>query len=179
MVPATAPEQGPGMDQDDLLPAGWSSPLGLHRHAAGPERPGLADPVDGRGEGEDHSLREDPQRGQPLRPEVGTVPGSTAGLATGPNAVRQQSGRIPLEEARGTMHDLRPTSASRGGGLRRSTIGSGAAEADRRRRRTWSCSTSTVIGRSTCKNDGRKRPRPARGVRERLSWMRGNSHVQF
>src|SRR3954451_23608960 len=24
-----------------------------------------------------------------------------------------------------------------------------------------------------------KRPRPARGVRECLSWMRGNSHVQF
>ena len=37
----------------------------------------------------------------------------------------------------------------------------------------------TVIGRSTCKKDGQKRPRPARGVREGLSWMRGNSHVQF
>ena len=37
----------------------------------------------------------------------------------------------------------------------------------------------TVIGRSTRKKDGRKRPRPAWDVRERLSWMRGNSHVQF
>src|SRR5438034_11685438 len=37
----------------------------------------------------------------------------------------------------------------------------------------------TVIGRSTCKKDRQKRPRPARGVREGLSWMRGNSHVQF
>ena len=61
----------------------------------------------------------------------------------------------------------------------RSTIGSGAAEAVRTRRTTWSCSMPTVIGRSTCKNDGPKRPRPARGVREGLSWMRGNSHVQF
>src|SRR4051794_23234405 len=37
----------------------------------------------------------------------------------------------------------------------------------------------TATGRSTCKKDGRKRPRPARGVREGLSWMRGDSHVQF
>ena len=37
----------------------------------------------------------------------------------------------------------------------------------------------TVIGRSTCKKNGQKRPRPARGVWEDLSWMRGNSHVQF
>src|SRR5208337_3343331 len=36
-----------------------------------------------------------------------------------------------------------------------------------------------VIGRSTCNKDGQKRPRPARGVSECSSWMRGNSHVQF
>jgi hypothetical protein len=61
----------------------------------------------------------------------------------------------------------------------RSIIASGAAEAVRTRRTTWSYSTPTVIGRSTFKNDGPKRPRPARGVSEGLSWMRGNSHVQF
>ena len=61
-----------------------SPPLGLHRHAVRPERPGLADPVDGSSQGEDHSLREDPERRQSLRSEVGTVPGSTAGLATEP-----------------------------------------------------------------------------------------------
>jgi hypothetical protein len=37
----------------------------------------------------------------------------------------------------------------------------------------------TVIGRSMCKEDGQKRPRPARGVREGLSCMKGNFHVQF
>src|SRR5437868_765665 len=37
----------------------------------------------------------------------------------------------------------------------------------------------TVIGRFMCKNDGPKRPRPARGVREGLSCMKGNFHVQF
>ena len=68
-------KKGRRMDQDDLLPVRWSSPLGLHRYAAGPERPRPADPVDGRGQGEDHSLREDPQRRQSLRSEVGTVPG--------------------------------------------------------------------------------------------------------
>ena len=156
------------------FPRRRASPLGLHRHAAGPERPGLADPVDGRGEGEDHSLREDPQRRQPLRSGVGTVPGSTAGLATGPNAGRSQSDRIPLEGTRGTMSwsAVNPCESQRR--TARSTIGSGAAEAVRTRRTTWSCCTPTVIGRSTCKNDGRKRPRPARGVREGLSWMRGN-----
>ena len=40
-------------------------------------------------------------------------------------------------------------------------------------------STPTVIGRSTCKKDGQKRPRPARGVSECLSCMNGDIHVQF
>ena len=116
---------------------------------------------------------------QPLRSEVGTVPGSTAGLATGPNADRSQSDRIPMEGTRGTMSwsAVNPCGSQRK--TARSTIGSGAAEAVRTRRTTWSCCMPTAIGRSTCKNDGRKRPRPARGVREGLSWMRGNSHVQF
>ena len=52
-------------------------------------------------------------------------------------------------------------------------------KAVRTRRTTWSCCMPTVIGRSTCKNDGRKQPRPARGVREGLSCMTGNCHVQF
>ena len=179
LVPATAPEEGPEVDQDDLLPARRSSPLGLHRHAAGPERPGPADPVDGRSQGEDHSLREDPERRQSLRSEVGTVPGSTAGLATGPDAGRSQSDRISLEGTRGTMSwsAVNPCGSQRK--TVRSIIGSGAAEAVRTRRTTWSCCMPTVIGRSTCKKDGPKRPRPARGVRECLSWMRGNSHVQF
>ena len=59
MVPATAPEEEPEMDQDELFPARRSSPLGLHRDAARPERPRPADPVDGSSAGEDHSLRED------------------------------------------------------------------------------------------------------------------------
>src|SRR3954453_3728040 len=117
MVSATTSEERREVDQAEILPARWTSPLGLHRRAAGPERPGLADPVDGRGEGEGHSLREDPQRGQPLRSEGGTVPGSTAGLATGPNADRPQSDRIPMEGTRGTMPDLRSTPASRRGRL--------------------------------------------------------------
>src|SRR5437762_675134 len=61
----------------------------------------------------------------------------------------------------------------------RSTIGSGAAEAVWTRRTTWSCCMPTVIGRSTCENDEQKRPRPARGVCEGLSCMKGNFHVQF
>ena len=102
----------------------------------------------------------------------------TAGLATGPDAGRSRSDRIPMEGARGTMRVCgQPLRSRRRTG--RSIIGSGAAEAVRTRRTTWSCSMPTAIGRSTCKNDGRKRPRPARGVREGLSWMRGNSHVQF
>ena len=117
MVPATAPEEGPEMDQDDLLPARRSSPLGLHRHAAGPERPGPADPVDGRGQGEDHSLCEDPERRQSLRSEVGTVPGGTVGLATDPDAGGSQSDRISLEGARGTMSGLWSTPADRRGRL--------------------------------------------------------------
>ena len=55
----------------------------------------------------------------------------------------------------------------------------GAPEAVPRWRITRSYFTPTVIGRFTCKQDGPKRPRPARGVSEGLSWMRGNSHVQF
>jgi hypothetical protein len=30
-----------------------------------------------------------------------------------------------------------------------------------------------------CRKDGRKRPRPAKGVREGLSYMNGNIHVWF
>ena len=60
VVPATAPEQESEVDQEEILPARRSPPLGLHGTAAGPERPGLADPVDGRSEREDHSLCEDP-----------------------------------------------------------------------------------------------------------------------
>ena len=44
-VPATASEAGPEMDQDDRFPARRSSPPGLHRHAAEPERPRPADPA--------------------------------------------------------------------------------------------------------------------------------------
>ena len=47
------------------------------------------------------------------------------------------------------------------------------------RRTTWRCSMSTAIGRSTCANDRPKQPRPGRGVREGLSCMTGNCHVQF
>src|SRR5262249_574273 len=82
-----------------------------------PERPRLADSVDGRGQGADHSLREDPERRQPLRSEVGTVPGSTAGLATGPNAGRPQPDRIPMEGTKGTMSSLWSTPANRRGRL--------------------------------------------------------------
>ena len=156
-----------------------------HRHwvftgtAAGPERPGLADPVDGSSQGEDHSLCEDPQRRQSLRSGVGTVPGSTAGLATGPNAEQVAAGSNT--SGRNKRDDVW-SAVNRCGSQRRtarSTIGSGAAEAVRTRRTTWSCCMPTVIGRSTCKNDGPKRPRPARGVCEGLSWMKGNFHVQF
>src|SRR5262249_29309846 len=59
LVPATAPAEGPEMDQDDLFPGRRSSPLGLHRDAAEPERPRPADPVDVSGQGADHSLCED------------------------------------------------------------------------------------------------------------------------
>src|SRR5262249_25048394 len=58
-----------------------------------------------------------------------------------------------------------------------STIGFGGAEAVRTQPTTWSCCTPTVIGKSMCRKDGRKRPRPARGVREGLSYMNGNIHV--
>ena len=117
LVPATAPEEEPEMDQDELFPARRSSPLGLHRYAVEPERPRPADPVDGSSQGEDHSLCEDPQRRQSLRSEVGTVPGSTVGLATGPNAGRSQSDRIPMEGTRGTMCGLRSTAADSRGRL--------------------------------------------------------------
>ena len=116
---------------------------------------------------------------QPLRSGVGTLPGSTAGLATGPNACGSGSDRVSLEGTRGAMRVCGQPLRISGGRLRRSTIGSGAAEADRTRRTTWSCCMPTVIGRSTCENSGRKRPRPARGVRECLSRMKGNFHVRF
>src|SRR5262249_21016340 len=80
-------------------------------------RPRPADSVDGRSQGEDHSLGEDPQRRQSLRSEVGTVPGSTVGLATGPDAGRSQSDRISAEGTRGTMSGLWSTAAARRGGL--------------------------------------------------------------
>ena len=67
--------------------------------------------------GEDHSLREDPQRRESLRSAVGTVPGSTVDLATGPDADRSQSDRISLEETKGTMHGLRSAAAIGRGGL--------------------------------------------------------------
>src|SRR5207302_8636497 len=51
VVPATAPEEGPERDQDDLFPARRSPPLGLHRHATRPQGPGLAAPVDCRVQG--------------------------------------------------------------------------------------------------------------------------------
>ena len=82
-----------------------------------PERPRPADPVDGRSQGEDHSLCEDPERRQSLRSEVGTVPGGTVGLATDPDAGRSQSDRISLEETRGTMSGLWSTPADSRGRL--------------------------------------------------------------
>ena len=38
LVPATASEEEPEVDQDDILPARRSSPLGLHRYAARPRK---------------------------------------------------------------------------------------------------------------------------------------------
>ena len=99
------------------------------------------------------------------------------GLATGPDAGRSAGGSNT--SGRNKRDDAWPA-VNRCGWRRRtarSTIASGAAEAVGTRRTTWSCSMPTAIGRSTCKKDGPKRPRPARGVREGLSWMRGNSHV--
>src|SRR3954465_2477678 len=105
------------MGQDDLFPEGRSSPLGLHRYAASPERPGRADPVDGSSPGEDHSLCEDSERRQSLRSAVGTVPGSTVGVATDPDADRSGSDRIPMEGPTGTMSSMRSTAADSRGGL--------------------------------------------------------------
>ena len=153
LVPATAPKQEREVDQDELLPARRSSPLGLHRHAVRPERPRPADPVDGSSQGEDHSLREDPERRESLRSGVGTVPGSTAGLATGPNA---GGSRIGSNISGRNRRDDAWSAVNRCGQQRktaRSIIGSGAAEAVRTRRTTWSCCMPTVIGRSTYKND--------------------------
>src|SRR5258707_5211962 len=116
LVPATASEEEPGMDQDDVFPARWPSPLDLHRYAVEPERPRPADPVDGSSQGADHPLCEDPERRQSLRSEVGTVPGSTVGLATDPDAGRSQSDRISLEGTKGTMSGLWSTAADRRGG---------------------------------------------------------------
>src|SRR5437667_238773 len=48
LVPATASDQEPEMDQDEIFPTRRSSPLGLHRRPDGSERPRLADPVDDR-----------------------------------------------------------------------------------------------------------------------------------
>ena len=59
-----------------------------------------------------------------------------------------------------------------------SIIASGAA-GGRDTADNLSCSMPTAIGRSTCANDRPKQPRPARGVREGLSCMTGNCHVQF
>ena len=67
--------------------------------------------------GEDPSLCKDPQRRQPLRSGVGTVPGSTAGLATGPNAEGSQPDRVLMEGPRGTMRDVRSTLANHRGRL--------------------------------------------------------------
>src|SRR5262249_6951738 len=117
MVPATAPEQEPEMDQDALFPARRTSPLGLHRPDGGPEGPAPGDQTDGRGSGEDHPLREDPERREPLRSTVGTVPRGTDGLATEPDAGRSQVDRLSLEEAERTMSDLWPTPADDRGGL--------------------------------------------------------------
>src|SRR5947209_20514639 len=151
----------------------------VYRHAAEHQNPRLADPVDVRGEGEDYPLCEDPKRRESLRSAVGTVPGSTVDLATGPDADRQQADRVSLEE---TKRDDVGSAVSHCAWQRRtvrSIIASGAAEVVGTRRTTWSCSMSTAIGRSTCANDRPKQPRPARGVREGLSCMTGNCHVQF
>jgi len=62
-------------------------------------------------------LREDSERRQSLRSGVGAVPGSTAGLATGPNAGRSQSDRVLMEGTTGTMRGLRSTAADSRGRL--------------------------------------------------------------
>src|SRR5271166_1013971 len=77
------------------------------------------------------------------------------------------------------MCGLRSTAADSKRTTVRFIIGSGVAKAVLKWRITWSYSTPTVIGRFTCKKDGQKRPRPARGVSECLSCMNGNIHVQF
>src|SRR5271157_2948870 len=77
------------------------------------------------------------------------------------------------------MCGLRSTAADSKRTTVRSIIGSGVAKAVLKWRITWSYSTPTVIGRSTCKKDGQKQPRPARGVSECLSRMRRKSQVRF
>ena len=117
VVPTPAPEQESKVDQEEILSTRRSPPLGLHWSTARPQRQGVADSVDGRDIGEDSSLCKDPQRRQPLRSGVGTVPGSTAGLATGPNAEGSQPDRVLMEGPRGTMRDLRSTLANHRGRL--------------------------------------------------------------
>src|SRR5437879_2181958 len=60
-----------------------------------------------------------------------------------------------------------------------STISSGAATGAPTCWTIWFCSIPTAIGKFTVRDWWWKSPRPARGVCEGLSRMRGNLHVRF
>ena len=59
LVSSPSPASKLDVAQEEILPTGWCSPLGLHRVAVGWQRPGVADPFDGSGFGADSALCED------------------------------------------------------------------------------------------------------------------------
>ena len=83
----------------------------------GQKGPGLADPVDGRGEGEDHSLREIRSEVNPYDPKWELYLEARLGWQLAQTRDRPQSDRIPMEGTKGTMSDLRSTPAHRRGRL--------------------------------------------------------------
>src|SRR5215469_3021269 len=77
----------------------------------------MADSADVSGRGQGSPLGEDPERSQPLRPGVGTVPGGTDGLEVGPHARGTGSGRVAMEGPGRPMCGLWTTAARSGPAL--------------------------------------------------------------
>ena len=118
VVPATAPEQEPEVDQGEILPARRSSPLGLHRsRCANPKGQGW--PIQLMAAATVKIIRYVKIRSavNPYDPQWELYLEARWGWQLSPDADRSQPDRILLEETKGTMHGLRSTAANRRGRL--------------------------------------------------------------
>src|SRR4051812_29993948 len=107
MVPQAPSQEGPEVDQGEILQAVRKPQLGIHGNPKGQQRKDVPDLSAGSEAGADSAAGEDPRRRQPLRPGVGRTLRGTLVQEDAKHARGSGPDLVSVEGATGTLPGVR------------------------------------------------------------------------